>query len=48
VEKVQDILLRSEKEEKVELDGATIDVMSKGACIPLERVLDRMRGLIDG
>jgi ubiquitin-conjugating enzyme E2 O len=48
VGKAEDILLRSKKEEKVELDGATIDVMSKGACIPLKRVLDRMRGLIDG
>jgi ubiquitin-conjugating enzyme E2 O len=47
VEKVDDILQRSDKEEKVELDGATIDVMSKGACIPLKRVLDRMRGLIN-
>jgi ubiquitin-conjugating enzyme E2 O len=48
VKKVEDILGRSDTEEKVELDGATIDVMSKGACIPLRRVLDRMRGLIDG
>ena len=48
VEKVEAILRRSENEEKTELDGATIDVMSKGACIPLKRVLDRMGGLIDG
>jgi len=48
VEKVEAILRRSENEEKMELDGATIDVMSKGACIPLKRVLDRMGGLIDG
>lgn len=48
VQKVEGVLKRSDTEEKVELDGATIDVMSKGACIPLKRVLDRMRGLIDG
>ena len=48
VQKVEDVLKRSDTDEKVELDGATIDIMSKGACIPLKRVLDRMRGLIDG
>jgi ubiquitin-conjugating enzyme E2 O len=48
VSTVQGILQQSDKEEKVELDGAVINIMSKGACIPLRRVLDRMRSLIDG
>lgn len=48
VERVEDILQQSDKEEKVELDGAVMNVMSKGACIPLRRVLDRLRSLIDG
>jgi hypothetical protein len=45
---VEEVLRQSDREEKVELDGAVINVMSKGACIPLRRVLDRMRSLIDG
>jgi ubiquitin-conjugating enzyme E2 O len=45
VEKVEDILRHSDKEEKVELDGAVINVMSKGACILLRRVLDRLKSL---
>lgn len=43
--RVEEILQQSEKEEKVEPDGA--GVMSKGACIPLRRVLDRMRALMN-
>jgi ubiquitin-conjugating enzyme E2 O len=48
VNMVEEVLRQSDREEKVELDGAVINVMSKGACIPLRRVLDRMRSLIDG
>jgi ubiquitin-conjugating enzyme E2 O len=48
VNTVEEVLRQSDREEKVELDGAVINVMSKGACIPLRRVLDRMRSLIDG
>jgi ubiquitin-conjugating enzyme E2 O len=44
-DRVEDVLQRSEKDEKVEPDGAT--VMSKGACIPLRRVLNRLRTLMD-
>lgn len=44
--RVEGILGRSEGEERVEPDGAT--AMSKGACIPLRRVRDRLRGLVDG
>jgi len=43
--KVEDVLQRSEQDEKTEPDGAT--VMSKGACIPLRRVLTRLRSLWD-
>lgn len=42
--KVEKVLQNSDKEEKVEPDGAA--VMSKGACIPLRRVLDRLRSLM--
>jgi ubiquitin-conjugating enzyme E2 O len=45
LDRVEDVLQRSEKDEKVEPDGAT--VMSKGACIPLRRVLNRLRTLKD-
>jgi ubiquitin-conjugating enzyme E2 O len=44
-DRVEDVLQRSEKDEKAEPDGAT--VMSKGACIPLRRVLNRLRTLKD-
>jgi len=39
------VLQRSEQDEKAEPDGAT--VMSKGACIPLRRVLTRLRSFWD-
>lgn len=45
LDRVKAILDRSDKEEKVEPDGAAI--MSKGACIPLRRVLDRLERLRD-
>lgn len=43
LDRVEGILQRSDQEEKKEPDGATI--MSKGACIPLRRVFDRLRSL---
>ena len=43
--KVEEVLQRSEQDEKAEPDGAT--VMSKGACIPLRRVLTRLRSFWD-
>jgi len=43
--RVEEVLQRSEMDEKAEPDGATI--MSKGACIPLRRVLNRLRTLKD-
>ncbi|KAM0718516.1 hypothetical protein Q7P37_005586 [Cladosporium fusiforme] len=45
LDRVEGILQRSDQEEKVEPDGAT--VMSKGACIPLRRVFDRLGNLAD-
>jgi ubiquitin-conjugating enzyme E2 O len=45
LDRVEDVLQRSEQDGKVEPDGAT--VMSKGACIPLRRVLNRLRTLKD-
>lgn len=45
LDRVEGILQRSDQEEKVEPDGATI--MSKGACIPLRRVFVRLKSLTD-
>nr|POE62825.1 hypothetical protein CFP56_03729 [Quercus suber] len=42
IEDMEDVLKRSEGGDQ-ELDGLT--VMSKGACIPLRRVLERLRQL---
>lgn len=44
-DRVQAVLQRSEQDDKAEPDG--VMVMSKGACIPLRRVLGRLRSLRD-